>query len=97
MKRHTPVRKFLSNNKRLTHKNAKDILLYVDKKEHGVGLLQRKGEKHNKNNDLAVGRGKTSKKVSNFKRLAIEHSVKSQEHKEGSGYIVVKGSDLLLC
>ena len=60
-------------------------------------MLQQKVEKHNKNNDLAEERGKTSKKVSNFKRLAIEHSVKSQEHKEGSGYIVDKGSGLLLC
>jgi hypothetical protein len=60
-------------------------------------LLQRKGEKHNKNNDLAEEREQTPKKVSNFKRLAIELSVKSQEHKEGSGYIVVKGSGLLLC
>ena len=55
-------------------------------------MLQRKGEKHNKNKDLAEEREQTPKKVSNFKRLATEQSVKSQALLEGSGYIVVKGS-----
>ena len=55
-------------------------------------MLQRKGEKHNKNKDLAGEREQTPKKVSNFKGLAIEQSVKSQALSEGSGYIVVKGS-----
>ena len=97
MKRHTLVRKFLNNNKRLAHKNTNDTQIYADAKEQEVGLLQRKGEKHNKNNDLHREQTQTPKKVSNFKGLAIEQSVKSQEHKEGSGYIVVKGSGLLLC
>ena len=58
-------------------------------------MLQRKGEKHNKNKDLAEAREQTPKKVSNFKGLATEQSVKSQALLEGSGYIVVKGSGSL--
>ena len=60
-------------------------------------MLQRKGEKHNKNKDLVEEREQTPKKDSNFKGLAVEQSVQSQEQLEGSGYIVVKGSGLLLC
>ena len=58
-------------------------------------MLQQKVEKHNKNNDLAEEREQTPKKVSNFKGLAVEQSVKSQALLEGSGYIVVKGSGSL--
>ena len=75
MKRHTLVRKFLNNNKRLTWTNAKDIYKNADTKEQEVGLLQRKGEKHNKNKDLVEEREQTPKKDSNFKGLAIEQSV----------------------
>lgn len=58
-------------------------------------MLQQKVEKHNKNKDLAEANTQTPKKVSNFKGLAIEQSVKSQALLEGSGYIVVKGSGSL--